>query len=145
MSETNDEKLSLRLFIDLTRANMTLQRELSNSIKNSGITLSQFAVLEAVHNKGDLCVGDIKDLILTTSGNITVVIANLEKDKYIKRYKDEKDKRKYIISLSDKGKKLVEEIYPVQRDKIIEVFSSIENKDKELIAKNLNKIWYKKG
>ncbi|MDL2310463.1 MarR family transcriptional regulator [Peptostreptococcaceae bacterium OttesenSCG-928-C18] len=144
MTEKNNEKLSLRLFIDLTRANMTIQRELSSKVKNSGVTLTQFSVLEALYHKGDLCVGDIKDLILTTSGNITVVISNLEKDKYIKRIKDNNDKRKFIISITEKGKKLVEELYPIQKETIMEIFSLISEKDKSIIAQNLNSIWYKK-
>ncbi|WP_099202940.1 MarR family winged helix-turn-helix transcriptional regulator [Miniphocaeibacter massiliensis] len=144
MNKNENEKLSLRLFIDLTRSNMTVQRELSNSLKDSGITLTQFAVIEALYHKGNLCVGEIKDLILTTSGNITVVISNLEKDKYIERVKDEIDKRKFIISLTDKGAKLVEKIYPIQKVKIIELLSCIDEENKKIISENLNKIWYKK-
>ena len=144
MIEDNNEKLSLRLFIDLTRANMTIQRELSYKLKDSGVTLTQFSVLEALYHKGDLCIGDIKDLILTTSGNITVVISNLEKDGFIVRLKDINDKRRFIISITEKGEKLVQELYPEQKEAIIEIFSSVNKKNKLIMAENLNNIWYKR-
>ncbi|QQK07891.1 MarR family winged helix-turn-helix transcriptional regulator [Miniphocaeibacter halophilus] len=139
----NSNALSLRLFIDLYRANTTLQRKLSNNLSSSGITLSQFAVLEALYNKGELCVGDIKDTILTTNGNITVVIANLEKEGYIIREKDKKDRRKFIIIITDKGKKLVEKLFPLQESTIIDTFKHIDDELKEQMIKELNAIWYK--
>lgn len=141
--EKHGDALSLRLFIDLYRANTTLQRKLSNNLSSSGITLSQFAVLEALYNKGNLCVGDIKDTILTTNGNITVVIANLEKEGYIIRERDKDDGRKFIIIITEKGKKLVEKLFPNQKSTIIDTFKHIDDELKEKITRELNKIWYK--
>lgn len=62
-------------------------------MKAGGLTSSQFAVLEALYNKGDLKICEIIEKILTTSGNITVVIKNLEKEEFISKYPDPEDKR----------------------------------------------------
>ena len=140
---SNNVKNSLDLFINLFRANMTLQRKLNNACNNSGVTLSQFAVLEALSTKGDLSIGDIKESILTTSGNITVVISNLEKEGYIERFKSEKDKRSYIISITNKGKETVKKIFPDQEKIIVDTFSHIDEETKKRMIVELKKIWKK--
>ncbi len=137
----NSVKNSLDLFINLFRANMTLQRKLNKSCNSLGVTLSQFAVLEALNTKGDLSVGEIKESILTTSGNITVVISNLEKEGFVKRFKSKKDKRSYIISITDEGKEVVKEIFPDQEKIIVDIFSHIDEDMKKQMIIELNKIW----
>lgn len=140
---SNNVENSLDLFINLFRANMTLQRKLNNACSNSGVTLSQFAVLEALNTKGDLSVGEIKESILTTSGNITVVISNLEKEGFIKRVKSKKDKRSYIISITDKGTETVKKIFPDQKKIIVDTFSHIDEETKKQMIIELKSIWKK--
>ncbi|WP_235899151.1 MarR family transcriptional regulator [Suipraeoptans intestinalis] len=41
------------------------------------MTLSQFAVLEALYSKGDLTVGEVREKILSSVGTIPVIVNNL--------------------------------------------------------------------
>ena len=43
-----------------------------------GLTLPQFAVLEALYHKGDLSVGELKESVLSTDGTIPVVTRHLK-------------------------------------------------------------------
>lgn len=136
----------LALFVRLQRAAIFLQREVAKVTTEHGLTLSQFAVLEALYHKGDLNICQIMSKILATSGNLTVVIRNLEKQGLVKRLKDPDDKRAYLISLTDEGHALTERVFPQQLavlEKYLAIFSETE---KVKMTEDLNRLrmWEKK-
>ena len=107
-----ENELDLSTLVVFTRAEHSIHRIEYQTIKQSGLTPAQFGVLEALYNKGDLRICELIEKILTTSGNITVVIKNLEKDGLIKKKPDPNDKRSCIISLTEEGEKIIEDILP---------------------------------
>ena len=58
----------------------------------------QFQVLEVLYHRGDLNIGAITKLTMSTPGNITVVVRNLKRDGLIDSIADSKDKRASILS-----------------------------------------------
>ena len=135
----NDSKLNLSVLISFTRAEHKIHSLEYKTIKESGLTISQFGVLEALYNKGDLRVGEIMEKILTTPGNITVVIKNLEKDGFIKKIPDPLDRRSTIISITDKGTKVIEEILPEHIKNINNIFSILTDEEKVVLKDILKK------
>ena len=107
-----ENQLALSTLVVFTKAEHVIHKKEYETIKKSGLTPAQFGVLEALYNKGDLQICEIIEKILTTSGNITVVIKNLEKDGLVKRNPHSKDKRSRMISLTEKGKQVIESILP---------------------------------
>ena len=63
----------------------------------------------------------------------TVVIKNLEKEGFIKKNPDPLDKRSTIISITDKGKNIVEEILPKHINNINNIFSVLTDEEKILL------------
>ncbi len=125
---------NLRLWIRLSRGYLNINRELSAVVADYDLSLSQFAVLEALYHKGALCVGEIVEKILTTGGNITVVIKNLEKKGLVVSDRSAADKRVKLIQLTPEGRKLVakafeahliclngllEQVTPQEKDQLI--------------------------
>lgn len=76
------------------------------------LTVSQFGVLEALYHLGPMKIGDIIERVLSTSGNMTVVIKNLETDGWIRRISDPEDRRTSLIQLTERGEGLIERIFP---------------------------------
>lgn len=134
----NENKLDLSTLVVFTRAEHTIHKKEFQTIKEGGLTPAQFGVLEALYNKGDLRIGEIIEKILTTSGNITVVIKNLEKEGLVKKALDPEDKRSAIISLTDKGKEVVEDILPNHIENIKDIFSVLTDEEK-IVLKNILK------
>ena len=134
-----DSKLNLSTLIAFTRAEHKIHNLEYKTIKESGLTISQFGVLEVLYNKGNLRIGEIMEKILTTSGSITVVIKNLEKDGFIKKISDPLDKRSTIISITDKGIKVIEEILPDHIKNINNIFDVLTNEEKIVLKDILNK------
>ena len=77
--------------------------------------------------------------MLTTSGNITVVIKNLEKDGFIKRNIDPEDKRSCIISITDKGKDIIESVLPNHINNIKNIFDVLSDEEKVTLKNILKK------
>lgn len=134
--ETN---LNLSTLVVFTRAEQKIHKMEYETMKAGGLTSSQFAVLEALYNKGDLKICEIIEKILTTSGNITVVIKNLEKDELVSKYSDPEDKRSMIISITDKGRKIMDDIFPKHVENINDIFSILTIEEKLELKKILKK------
>lgn len=134
-----ESELDLATLVVFTKAEHTIHKKEYQTIKESGLTPTQFGVLEALYSKGDLRIHELIEKILTTSGNITVVIKNLEKDGFIHRNVDPKDKRSCIISLTDKGKQCMEIILPNHFNNIKEIFKVLSNEEKIMLRTILKK------
>ncbi|MDU1086659.1 MAG: MarR family transcriptional regulator [Finegoldia magna] len=124
-------KKSMAVYISMSRVINTLRRENNKLILKHNLTLGQFAVMEALYSKGRLSTGEVMEKILTTSGNIPVIVKNLEKDGFITREQDKSDKRRFILDLTEKGKDLMDEIVPENLKFMDELISLWDDDEKE--------------
>ena len=129
----------MAVYISMSRVINTLRRENNKLILKHDLTLGQFAVMEALYSKGRLSTGEVMEKILTTSGNIPVIVKNLEKDGFITRKQDEADKRRFILDLTDKGKDLMDEIVPENLKFMDELISLWDDDEKEELIILMNK------
>ncbi|MBW2411099.1 MAG: MarR family transcriptional regulator [Deltaproteobacteria bacterium] len=107
-----NEMRALNTYIKLMRAAESLTARAHEHLSSAGLTISQFGVLEALHHVGPMSQKDIGQKILRSSGNITMVIDNLEKRRLVRRERDERDRRSFIVHLTDAGNKLIRKIFP---------------------------------
>jgi MarR family transcriptional regulator, 2-MHQ and catechol-resistance regulon repressor len=106
------EVKALNAYIKLMRAAETVTSRLNRNLASADLTVSQFGVLEALFHKGPLCQRDIAAKILKSTGNITMVIDNLEKRGLVRRERAAEDRRYITISLTEKGSQLIEKLFP---------------------------------
>ena len=133
-------QLNLRSLVILSRTAQTVHRREMKTIKESGLTVSQFGVLEALYHKGPLRISVVTEKILSTGGNMTVVINNLVKNGLIKKYKDDNDGRATIVALTDSGIKIMDEYFPAHIDNINDIFSALNAAEKEKLIELLKKL-----
>lgn len=134
------DQLNLKLVVGLHRSLQKDVKSLNATLAEYGLTTAQFGVLETLYHKGDQRICEIIDKTLSTSGNMTVVIKNLEKLGYISKSKDPNDGRASIIALTEAGKKLISEIFPIHLKALREVFKSLNNEDKKNLSDLLKKM-----
>ena len=132
--------LNLKTLIALSRCTQNVHKTEYKTIKEGGLTVSQFAVLEILYHKGDLKVCEIIDKILSTGGNMTVVIDNLVKLNLVKRCTDPKDKRVNLISITEEGKSLMVYTFPKHLENINEIFSNLTSDEKNNLIMLLKKL-----
>lgn len=89
----NDENLSLRLFVILSREVQSITMHIEEDIKSYGLNPTEFSVLELLYSKGNQPIQKIGDKILLTSSSITYVVDKLEKKRFLIRKPCPKDRR----------------------------------------------------
>lgn len=129
-----------KLIIALSRSMQKIHRKSDLLFHQNGLTMTQFAVLEALLNKGDLTIGGLIEAVLSTSGNMTVVIRNLEKLGYVHRMENPQDKRSFLISLTETGRLLIEGMFSEHMVLVEESLSPLADNEKETIISILKKL-----
>lgn len=130
-----------KLIIGISRLRNILFRDLENIFRQNNLTITQFSVLEVLYHKGSLSVGEIQRLVLGTNGNIPLVIKNLEKEALVSKNKSETDSRVSIIKLTEKGYKVISEVYPKQQERLSELLKNINSDDKQDLTQKLLKAY----
>lgn len=123
------DDIELKIFIGMSRSLNSINKKTSRLCSEYGLTVPQFGVLEALYHKGALSIGEVQEKTLITSGTLPVIVRNLEKEGLVEKERDREDKRKYILEISNKGRELMDIVYPKNRDIIIssmEVWTDIE-------------------
>lgn len=103
---------NLKLVVGLARVSLQEQRRTMRFLSDHGLTLPQFGVLEVLYHKGDLKICEIIEKTLSTSGNMTVIIRNLELDGMVVRIQDPEDKRAQRIRITSLGIDIMDKIFP---------------------------------
>ena len=120
-SESSRQRLALLTYVKLMRAANTARTVAASQLAGSGLTLTQFAVLEALYHLGPMSLSEIAQKVLTTGGNLTMVVGNLEKSGLAKRQRSPQDQRVLVVHLTSEGKALIRRVFP-QHAKVLTEF-----------------------
>ncbi len=131
---------ALDTFIKLTRATDSLLSRLAHRNTHPGLTTSQFGVLEALYHLGPLCQSVLGEKLLKSGGNITMVIDNLEKSGLVQRVRSTEDRRFITVSLTEKGRELIERIFPGHVQAITEEMSCLSSDEQQELGKLCRKL-----
>jgi len=134
------KELSLKLFIVLSRAHRAISDRIEQDIKGYGLNPTEFAVLELLFHKGDQPIQHIGKKVLLASGSITYVVDKLEKKKLLERVSCPKDRRVTYASITEEGKAFMNEIFPKHEMEIDQIFSSLNDEEKQLLIALLKKL-----
>ena len=99
---------AVKAMVVLRKAYRTIDAKTSESFKEDDLTQTQFSVLDVLYSKGPMKIGELMESILATSGNMTVVIRNMEKKGWVTRHTCPDDKRAYLVTLTDAGRQVIE-------------------------------------
>lgn len=133
-SNRAQERLALSTYVKLMRAANSARSHASRSLSDANLTLTQFAVLEALYHLGPMSLSDIARKVLTTGGNLTMVVNNLEKQGLARRQSCPEDKRVLIVVLTTNGKTLLRNIFPKHAAAIVEFFSALSPEEQERLG-----------
>lgn len=129
--------INLKLVIAMARTYNDMFFEIEKNVQEFGLNISEFGVLEMLYHKGDQPVQKVAEKILVTSGTITYVINKLEKKELVVRRKCEKDKRIFYVSLTDKGREFISDIFPKHKEFLDNLFSELDERTKRELVDNL--------
>jgi MarR family 2-MHQ and catechol resistance regulon transcriptional repressor len=132
--------LSMKTWMQVFRTYNKIRAKELVYIQSFDLTMPQFQVLEVLYHKGDLNIGSITKLTMSTPGNITVVVKNLKRDGLIVSLQDENDKRASILTITQKGKAIIEKVFPQHAKNFETYFNVLNNEELETLYTLLNKL-----
>jgi MarR family 2-MHQ and catechol resistance regulon transcriptional repressor len=131
---------ALDTFVKLMRAANSVSAATNSELASVGLTVSQFAVLEVLYHAGPLCLTEIARKILTTGGNLTLVVNNLEKRGLVQRKQSSDDRRYFALHLTAKGKSLIVDLFPKQSARISRVLETLTPEEQSQLARLCKKL-----
>lgn len=133
---------ALNAYINLVRASDSVLSKIGAALESAGVTPGQFAVLEALLHLGPMCQHTLAEKLLRSGGNMTLVVDNLQRQGWVKRVRQEKDRRMVQIHLTPKGRRLITRIFPEHAKAIARVMGELtpeEQEDLRRIARKLGR------
>lgn len=132
--ERKNKMRALNTYTKLMRAAESITARTHRHLSSMGLSISQFGVLEALYHLGPLSQKEIGQKILRSSGNITMVIDNLEKRGLVMRRRDKADRRVFIVHLTDEGNRLISKVFPPHATKISDEMSVLSSAEQETLG-----------
>lgn len=136
-SRTND---SLKALTVLMRSSQHVQESIKKSISNFGLNPSEFGVLELLYHKGEQPIQNIGKKILLASSSLTYVIDKLESKGLVSRKPCETDRRVIFTAITEEGRKVMDEIFPLNEKDIEEIFSVLEPEELKQYVELVKKV-----
>src|ERR1700733_6241801 len=131
---------ALSAYINLIRASDSLVSKASTQLERSGMTLGQFAVMEALHHLGPMCQHTLAKKLLRSGGNITLVVDNLEKRGWGRRERQKKDRRMVEIHLTPKGARLIAKVFPEHAAFVAKIMGELTATEQEELRRIAGKL-----
>ncbi|MCT7577186.1 MULTISPECIES: MarR family winged helix-turn-helix transcriptional regulator [Arcobacteraceae] len=132
---------SMKTVVRLEKASLKIANLTINYLSKHNLTFNQFKVLEVLYHLGDLNIGSITKLTMSTPGNITVVVKNLKRDNWITSVKDPNDNRASILSITQKGKEIIEEVFPNHAKNLTKAMEVLNDEELDTLYGLLNKVY----
>lgn len=137
---TQFKNAAVKSMVVMRKAFRTIDAKVSESFREFGLTPTQFGVLDVLFAKGGaMKIGELIDSMLATSGNMTVVIKNMEKNGWVTRTTCPTDKRAYLVTLTEAGRDLIQKVLPAHIVAVEETFSVLTEKEQEQLIELLKK------
>jgi MarR family transcriptional regulator, 2-MHQ and catechol-resistance regulon repressor len=136
---------ALNAYTKLMRAAESVTARVGRTMTAADLTISQFGVLEALHHKGPLCQRDIAAKILKSTGNITLVIDNLEKRQLVRRERGSEDRRYLTVHLTPGGAALIAEVFARVEAAIVAEMTVLSAEEQEQLGTLCKKLGLKEG
>ena len=131
---SQEEQRALNAYIKLTRAAEAVNDYVNAHLRAYKLTASQFGVLEAIYHLGPRQTGELGQKILKSSGNMTLVIDNLEKRGLVQRQPRTDDRRCIDIHLTAAGQALIEKIMPSHVAGVAKTFGLLTPAEQEQLG-----------
>ena len=119
----------LKSLIILFKAQTSVENVVKKSLSGTGLSVNEFAALEALYHKQSLTTQELIDLVLIPNSSMTYVLDVLMKKNYIERNRNTEDKRIQTITLSPDGIEKFETVYKTHFQMMREIFDILDESE----------------
>lgn len=136
------EKLDEIIFYTLEKSIKTYRKFAQQQLLKNGydITIDQWLVLKTLQENQQLSQNQIAELVFKDFASITRIIELLVKKKYVQRDVNQNDRRKFELTITDKGNEIIKAIYPIVTDYRKRALEGLTTEQITQMKKNLEQI-----
>lgn len=135
-----EEELSLKLWVVLSRAQAAIEAHARADVARHDLTLAEFGILEVLHHKGPMLLGEVQKKILVSSGGITYLVDRLEEKGLVERRECATDRRARYAALTPAGEELIERVFPEHARALELALAGLDREEKEEAIRLLRKL-----
>lgn len=120
-------------YISFMKADLAVSTELQTILVDYKLSRGKILILTALAKKedGNLTPSEIANLLGVTRGTMTGLIQGLERDKFIQRTTHESDHRMVFVSITEEGKKILNQILPIYHILLSELLEDFTKEELE--------------
>ena len=108
-------KLESQLCFPLYACSKEIIRRYKPYLDELDLTYTQYITMMVLWERGSVSVKELGEALYLDSGTLTPLLKKLENKGYIKRSRSKEDERNLIVTLTDKGWELREEMLSIPR------------------------------
>lgn len=108
--------------------------------KKFGLTGPQLIVLQEISSQVRISVTPLAKKTSLSQATVTDIAKRLESKGLIRKERIQGDKRLVLLSLSDQGKKVMENLPPLLQEQFVEKFSGLPNWEQMMILSSFERI-----
>ncbi len=128
------------VWLVMMKAMRALTRYAASGIEETGLGLSDFAVLEVLLHKGPLPVNTIGPIVDLTPGSISIAVDRLFAKALVSRVESAEDRRVRIVALTPRGKDLIVSAFRKHSGQMKRVFSELSPEERRALEVTLKKV-----
>lgn len=100
----------LELWQNIRTVYRTVLKKLNARLSKQKITFPQYNVLLVLSESGPIPMNELGERMLVAAANVTGLVDRMERNGYVRRRRDEKDRRLYVIEPTLKGTRIFRSI-----------------------------------
>jgi MarR family transcriptional regulator, 2-MHQ and catechol-resistance regulon repressor len=131
---------TVHVWLVMMKAMRALSRYATAGIEETGLGLSDFAVLEVLLHKGPLPVNTIGSMVDLTPGSISIAVDRLVAKGLVSRVESAADRRVRIVALTPRGKDLIVSAFRKHSGQMKRVFSELSAQELHGLRVTLKKV-----
>ncbi|MEK7241057.1 MAG: MarR family transcriptional regulator [Gemmatimonadota bacterium] len=131
---------ALKLYVVLARAQRAIGEQTQADLEPHGLSITEFAIMEALHTKGPLLLGEVQRKILVSSGGITFLVDKLTDRGLVERQLCPNDRRARYAALTRKGVALMKEVFPRHAAAIRDAMSGLSQAEQKEVTALLKRL-----
>jgi MarR family 2-MHQ and catechol resistance regulon transcriptional repressor len=137
---TKDTPAPVHTWLVMMKAMQAITRYGLANLEETGLGLSDFAVLEALLHKGPLPVNVIGPKVNLTPGSISVAVDRMVAKGLVSRAESSQDRRVRIVALTPRGKSVITPIFRAHAATMENVFSGLSRDEMRQLEQHLKRI-----
>ena len=135
------DPLAHRALDSLLRAEASVRRRLTADLEREGLSASGFTVLVVLATAGgELELRALRHRLRTSKANATEVVSTLVGRGYVERTRLAHDRRAASVTLTARGRELVDRLFPEHTQRVAAAFSALDEAEKRSFAELCRKL-----